>query len=58
MRIPQDTGSGGTRRPNSSESESLRADIRQDMQALAAYIAEHGDPAAELHELFEARDTD
>jgi post-segregation antitoxin (ccd killing protein) len=38
------------------EAEVLRADIRQDMQALADYIAEHGDPAAELRELFDPLD--
>jgi hypothetical protein len=58
MRAPQITGSAGTRRSNASESDLLRAEIRQDMKALAAYIAEHGDPAAELRELFEGRDTD
>jgi len=38
------------------EAEVLRAEIRQDMQALADYIAEHGDPAAELRELFDPPD--
>jgi len=32
--------------------EQLREEIRQDMEAVARYVAEHGDPAAELRELF------
>lgn len=32
--------------------ETLRAEIEQDRRALAAYIAEHGDPAAELKAMF------
>ena len=31
----------------------LRAEIEQDMAALAAYVAEHGDPMVELAALFE-----
>ena len=38
------------------DAEVLRVEIRQDMQALADYIAEHGDPAAELRELFDPPD--
>jgi post-segregation antitoxin (ccd killing protein) len=38
------------------ETELLRWEIRQDMQALADYIAEHGDPVAELRELFDPSD--
>jgi post-segregation antitoxin (ccd killing protein) len=38
------------------EAELLRGEIRQDMKALADYIAEHGDPAAELRELFDTPD--
>jgi post-segregation antitoxin (ccd killing protein) len=34
------------------ETEKLKAEIRQDMEAVARYVAEHGDPAAELRELF------
>ncbi|MCW3476252.1 type II toxin-antitoxin system CcdA family antitoxin [Limobrevibacterium gyesilva] len=36
------------------QAEALRAEIRQDMDALARYVAEHGDPAAELREMFAA----
>jgi antitoxin CcdA len=32
--------------------ELLSAEIQQDREALARYVAHHGDPAAELHELF------
>ncbi|MGH7091768.1 MAG: type II toxin-antitoxin system CcdA family antitoxin, partial [Stellaceae bacterium] len=32
--------------------EILSAEIRQDREALARYVAEHGDPAAELREMF------
>jgi hypothetical protein len=35
------------------ESELLRVEIGRDMSALADYIGEHGDPAAELQELFD-----
>jgi post-segregation antitoxin (ccd killing protein) len=38
------------------EAERLRAEIRQDMDVLARYVAEHGDPAAELREMFGAGD--
>ena len=38
------------------EAEVLRAEIREDMKALADYIAEHGDPAAELREMFDQSD--
>ena len=38
------------------EAEVLRAEIRQDMKALADYITEHGDPAAELREMFDPPD--
>jgi len=31
----------------------LLDEIRRDQQALARYVAEHGDPAAELREMFE-----
>jgi post-segregation antitoxin (ccd killing protein) len=34
--------------------ELLRAEIRQDMVALADYVAGHGHPAAELREMFDA----
>jgi antitoxin CcdA len=30
----------------------LRREIQQDRDALARYVAEHGDPAAELREMF------
>jgi post-segregation antitoxin (ccd killing protein) len=30
----------------------LRREIQQDRDALARYLAEHGDPAAELREMF------
>ncbi|HVP39653.1 MAG TPA: type II toxin-antitoxin system CcdA family antitoxin [Candidatus Saccharimonadales bacterium] len=36
------------------QAERLRAEIRQDIDVLARYVAEHGDPAAELREMFEA----
>lgn len=36
--------------------EALAAEIRQDREALARYVAEHGDPAAELRELFASPD--
>ena len=32
--------------------ETLRAEIRQDMEALDRYVAEHGDPVAELREMY------
>jgi hypothetical protein len=32
----------------------LRNGIRPDREALARYVAAHGDPAAELREMFEA----
>jgi post-segregation antitoxin (ccd killing protein) len=32
--------------------ENIRAEIRQDMEALDRYIAEHGDPVAELREMY------
>jgi antitoxin CcdA len=35
------------------EAELLRDEIRRDQEALAQYVAEHGDPAAELNEMFE-----
>ncbi|HUD62574.1 MAG TPA: type II toxin-antitoxin system CcdA family antitoxin [Acetobacteraceae bacterium] len=38
------------------EAEILRGEIRQDMKALADYIAEHGDPAAELRDMFDPPD--
>jgi post-segregation antitoxin (ccd killing protein) len=38
------------------EAEVLRVEIRQDMKALADYIAEHGDPAAELRAMFDPSD--
>jgi post-segregation antitoxin (ccd killing protein) len=31
----------------------LRDEIRRDQAALARYVAEHGDPVAELREMFE-----
>jgi antitoxin CcdA len=34
----------------------LRREIAQDRDALARYVAEHGDPAAELKEMFEPPD--
>ena len=34
------------------EVEKLKAEIRQDTEAVARYIEEHGDPVAELQELF------
>jgi antitoxin CcdA len=34
------------------QAELLRAEIRQDMMTLAEYVAAHGDPAAELREVF------
>jgi post-segregation antitoxin (ccd killing protein) len=36
------------------QAEVLRGEIRRDQQALARYVAEHGDPVAELHEMFES----
>jgi post-segregation antitoxin (ccd killing protein) len=36
--------------------EALRDEIRQDREALARYVADHGDPAAELREMFEPHD--
>lgn len=36
-----------------NQAEVLREEIRRDQQALARYVAEHGDPAAELREMFE-----
>ncbi len=38
------------------EADVLRGEIRQDMKALADYIAEHGDPSAELREMFDPPD--
>ena len=38
------------------EADVLRGEIRQDMKALADYIAERGDPAAELREMFDPPD--
>ena len=35
------------------EAEVLRDEIRRDQEALARYVEEHGDPAAELREMFE-----
>jgi post-segregation antitoxin (ccd killing protein) len=35
------------------QTETLRQEIKQDREALAKYVAEHGDPAAELREMFE-----
>ena len=37
--------------------ELLRAEIRQDIAPLADYVAAHGDPAAELREMFDAEPT-
>ncbi len=34
------------------QSELLRAEIRQDIAALADYVAAHGDPAAELRAMY------
>ncbi|MGA3402952.1 MAG: type II toxin-antitoxin system CcdA family antitoxin [Acetobacteraceae bacterium] len=34
------------------QAELLRAEIHQDITALAEYVAAHGDPAAELREMF------
>ncbi len=36
------------------QAEILRDEIRRDRDALARYVAQHGDPAAELREMFEA----
>ena len=36
--------------------ERLRAEFRQDSEALVNYVAEHGDPAAELRSLFGGAD--
>ncbi len=38
------------------EKEKLREEIRQDMRALAAYIEKHGDPVAELRDMFDPPD--
>jgi antitoxin CcdA len=38
------------------EREKLREEIRQDMRALTAYIEKHGDPVAELREMFDPPD--
>ena len=38
------------------EAERLKAEIREDIKALASYVAKHGDPAAELRDMFEAPD--
>ena len=38
------------------DAQVLRAEIREDMKALADYIAEHDDPAAELREMFDPSD--
>jgi post-segregation antitoxin (ccd killing protein) len=38
------------------EAEVFRPEIREDMKALADYIAKHGDPAAELREMFDPSD--
>jgi antitoxin CcdA len=38
------------------EAELLRAEIRQDMMALADYVTAHGDAVAELREMFDAAD--
>ncbi|HEY2133621.1 MAG TPA: type II toxin-antitoxin system CcdA family antitoxin [Acetobacteraceae bacterium] len=38
------------------EAEVLRTEIRQDVKALADYIGEHGDPVAELREMFNPPD--
>ncbi|HEY7576097.1 MAG TPA: type II toxin-antitoxin system CcdA family antitoxin [Acetobacteraceae bacterium] len=35
------------------QAEVLRDEIRRDQRALARYVAEYGDPAAELREMFE-----
>ncbi|HEX4170964.1 MAG TPA: type II toxin-antitoxin system CcdA family antitoxin [Acetobacteraceae bacterium] len=35
------------------QAEVLRDEIRRDQQALARYVAEHGDPVAELRDMFE-----
>jgi post-segregation antitoxin (ccd killing protein) len=35
------------------QAEVLQDEIRRDQRALARYVAEHGDPAAELREMFE-----
>jgi post-segregation antitoxin (ccd killing protein) len=36
--------------------EKLKAEIRQDTEAVARYIMQHGDPVAELQELFGPHD--
>jgi post-segregation antitoxin (ccd killing protein) len=36
------------------QAQVLRGEIRRDQEALARYMAEHGDPAAELREMFES----
>ncbi len=36
--------------------EALRDEIRRDMETLAKYVGEHGDPAAELRTMFEPDD--
>ena len=38
------------------QAELLRAEIRQDVTALEDYVAAHGDPAAELREMFDTLD--
>jgi antitoxin CcdA len=38
------------------EADLLRAEIGRDMVALADYVAAHGDPAAELREMFDGPD--
>lgn len=35
------------------QADLLRAEIGRDMAALADYVAAHGDPAAELREMFD-----
>jgi len=35
-----------------ADREQLLADIKKDREALARYVAEHGDPVAELREMF------
>jgi post-segregation antitoxin (ccd killing protein) len=39
-----------------SEAALLRVEIGRDMVALADYVAAHGDPAAELHAMFDGPD--
>ena len=38
------------------QAEVLRDEIRRDRDALARYVADHGDPAAELGEMFGSPD--